>query len=178
MDEDVARLVREQRLVEAAELASTRGDAKTASALFERACQFERAAREALHAKDWARALPLALEGKSNAVAEEALPHLVKDESAAERVAFKLEQRGDFDWSGRLLEAIGKRLPAAKAYERAGDAIRASALLEAEGDVVGPHACSKRRCGASPAGRLCSSRSVRSSSVTARPTPPCDRSRK
>jgi hypothetical protein len=34
MDEDVARLVREQRLVEAAELASTRGDAKTASSLF------------------------------------------------------------------------------------------------------------------------------------------------
>lgn len=137
MDEDVAKLVREQRLVEAAELAATKGDARTASTLFERACHFERAAREAIRAKDWSRALPLALEGKSEAVAEEAFPHLVKDETGAERVAYRLEQRGDFGWSGRVLEAIGKRLPAAKAYERAGDAIRASALLEAEGDVVG-----------------------------------------
>ena len=37
MDEEVARLVREERLVEAAELASSRGDARTASTLFERA---------------------------------------------------------------------------------------------------------------------------------------------
>jgi eukaryotic-like serine/threonine-protein kinase len=137
MDEEVSRLVREQRLVEAAELASKKGDAKTASTLFERACQFERAAREALRVKDWARALPLALEGKADAVAEEALPHLLADENGAERVAFRLEQRGDFGWSGRVLEQIGKRLAAAKAYERAGDAKRASALLEAEGDVVG-----------------------------------------
>jgi eukaryotic-like serine/threonine-protein kinase len=137
MDDDVAKLVREQRLVEAAELAATKGDPRTASSLFERACQFERAAREAIHAKDWGRALPLALEGKSDAVAEEAFPHLVKDEHGAERVAYRLEQRGDFGWSGRVLEAIGKRHAAAKAYERAGDAIRASALLEAEGDVVG-----------------------------------------
>lgn len=137
MDEEVAKLVREQRLVEAAELAANKGDPKTASNLFERACDFDRAARQAMRAKDWARALPLALEGKAEAVAEEALAHLAKDEHASERVAFRLEQRGDFGWSGRLLEAIGKRLPAAKAYERAGEAIRASALLEAEGDVVG-----------------------------------------
>ena len=38
MDDDIARLVREERLVAAAELASQRGDARTASALFERAC--------------------------------------------------------------------------------------------------------------------------------------------
>ena len=41
MDEEVAKLVREQRLVEAAELAATKGDPRTASSLFERACQFE-----------------------------------------------------------------------------------------------------------------------------------------
>jgi hypothetical protein len=104
MDEEVARLVREERLIEAAELASSRGDARTASTLFERACHFERAAGEALRAKDWARALPLALEGKSPALAEQALAPLAKDEAQAERVAFHLERRGDFDWSGRLLE--------------------------------------------------------------------------
>ncbi len=137
MDEEVARLVREERLVEAAELASSRGDSRTASTLFERACHFERAAREALHAKDWARAVPLALEGKSLALAEEALGPLSKDEAQAERVAFHLERRGDFAWSGRLLEAIGKRVAAARAYERAGDALSAARLLEAERDVVG-----------------------------------------
>jgi serine/threonine-protein kinase len=137
MDDDIARLVHEERLVEAAELASTRGDPRTASTLFERACHFERAAREAIRAKDWPRAVPLALEGKAEAVAEEALPNLVKDANGAERVAYRLEQRGDFAWSGRIHEAIGKRLAAAKAYERAGDGRRASKLLEAEGDVVG-----------------------------------------
>ena len=50
MDPDVQRLVREQRLVAAAELASSRGDAETASTLFERACEFHRAAEEALRA--------------------------------------------------------------------------------------------------------------------------------
>ncbi len=137
MDEEVARLVREERLVEAAELASSRGDARTASTLFERACHFERAAGEALRAQDWARALPLALEGKSPALAEQALAPLAKDGAQAERVAFHLERRGDFDWSGRLLEAIGKRAAAARAYERAGDALSAARLLEAERDVVG-----------------------------------------
>lgn len=137
MDEDVARLVREERLVEAAELASSRGDARAASTLFERACDFDRAAREALRAHDWARALPLALEGKQPALAEEALAPLTKDEAQAEGVAFHLERRGDHAWSGRLLEAIGKRAAAAKAYERAGDALSAARLLEAERDVVG-----------------------------------------
>lgn len=38
MHDDVARLVREERLVEAANLARTLGDPRTASELFERAC--------------------------------------------------------------------------------------------------------------------------------------------
>lgn len=137
MDPDVARLVREQRLVEAGELASSRGDAKEASSLFERACDFRRASAEAYRAGDFARALPLALEGKDDEGAERALPELLRDSTAAERVSFHLERRGDHVWSGRILEAIGKRGPAARAYERAGEAIRAAVLLEAEGDVVG-----------------------------------------
>lgn len=137
MDPDVARLVRDQRLVAAAELASSRGDARTASTLFERACEFRRAAEEALRGGDFARALPLALEGKDDEGAERALPELVRDHVQAERVSFHLERRGDHLWSARVLEAIGKRAPAARAYERAGEAIKAAALLEAEGDVVG-----------------------------------------
>jgi len=137
MDADVERLVREERLVQAAELASSRGDSKTASALFERACDFKRAAAEAQRAKDWGRALPLALEGKDDEGAALALPELVKDVHAAERAAYHLERRGDYLWAGRVLEGIGKRGLAARAYERAGEAIHASRLLEAENDVVG-----------------------------------------
>lgn len=137
MDADVARLAREERLVEAAELASTRGDLAAASALFERACDFRRAAEHALRAGDAGRALPLALEGKAADLAEAALPGLVADAASAERVAFHLERRGDHGWAGRLLEAIGKRTEAAKAYERAGDAIASARLHEAAGDVVG-----------------------------------------
>jgi len=137
MDADVEALVREQRLVAAAELASSRGDARTASTLFERACEFKRAGAEALRAGDWARALPLSLEGKDEEAAALALAEVVRDAAQAERVAFHLERRGDFAWAGRVLEGIGKRVPAARAYERAGEAIRAAELLEAEGDVVG-----------------------------------------
>jgi serine/threonine-protein kinase len=137
VDPEVARLASEERLVEAAELASARGDARTASALFERACDFKRAAQHAFTAGDWARALPLALEGKSETIAELALPKLVFDAATAERVAFHLERRGDYGWAGRLLEGAGKKLEAARAFERAGDAVRAARLLEAAGDVVG-----------------------------------------
>lgn len=137
MDPEVARLVREQRLVAAAELASSRGDPGTASTLFERACEFRRASEEAMRGGDFARALPLALEGKDDEGAERALPELVRDPVQAERVSFHLERRGDHLWSARVLEAIGKRVPAARAYERAGEAIKAATLLEAEGDVIG-----------------------------------------
>ena len=79
MDPDVAQLAREERLLEAAELASSRGDARSASALFERACDFKRAAEHAARADEWARALPLALDGKSEELAELALPKLIAD---------------------------------------------------------------------------------------------------
>lgn len=137
MDPDVARLVREERLAQAAELARSRGDARSASALFERACDFARAAECAAAAGDWARALPLALEGKTEDLAEAALPKLIGDVAQAERVAAQLERRGDHGWAGRLLEGAGKRADAARAYERAGEAVQAARLLEASGDVIG-----------------------------------------
>lgn len=124
-------------MVEAAELAGARGDPRTASVLFERACDFRRAAEQALEAHDWARALPLALEGKAEDIAELALPQLIADAALAERVAFQLERRGDHGWAGRLLEAGGKKLEAARSFERAGEAIKAALLLEAAGDVIG-----------------------------------------
>lgn len=137
MDEEVARLAREERLVEAAELASARGQHRDASMLFERACDFRRAADHALRAEDWARALPLALEGKAPELAEAALPKLALDSARAANVAYQLERRGDHAWAGRLLEATGKNAEAARAYERGGEAIKAARLLEAANDVIG-----------------------------------------
>ncbi len=137
MDPEVSALAAQERLVEAAELASSRGDARSASALFERACDFKRAADHAIRAQDWARALPLALEGRSEELAEAVLPKLVADRAQAERIAFHLERRGDHGWAARLLQGIGKLAEAAKAYERAGRAVEAAALLEQSGDVVG-----------------------------------------
>jgi len=52
MDDDVAKLAREERLTEAAELAASRGDAQVASELFERACAWGRAAEQAAIAGD------------------------------------------------------------------------------------------------------------------------------
>jgi hypothetical protein len=137
VDPEVEVLVRDQRLVEAAELAASRGDPHTASALFERACDFARAAECAIAAREWSRALPLALEGKREDLADRAAIPLRDDPAGAERVAFHLERRGDHGWAARLYEGIGKRTEAARAFERAGEAIRAAQLLEADSDVVG-----------------------------------------
>jgi len=137
VDADIEALVRAERLVEAANLAAARGDARSASALYERACDFGRAAEQALAAADWARAMPLALEGKRADLAERACAGLVADTAGAERVAYHLERRGDHGWAARLYEGIGKRPEAARAFERAGEAVRAARLLEAAGDVVG-----------------------------------------
>ena len=137
MDDAVARLLREERVIEAAELAKESGDASTASALFERACDWKRAAEEALRAGDAARALPLAVMANDDAIAEAALPIVAANVGATENVARLLERRGDASWTARLYEAARRNVDAARAWDRAGDAPKAAALLEAAGDVIG-----------------------------------------
>ncbi|NOU30650.1 MAG: hypothetical protein HOO96_22345, partial [Polyangiaceae bacterium] len=56
MDADVLALVQAERLLEAAELASRRGDSRSATSIFERACAWPRAAQEAQKSGDFARA--------------------------------------------------------------------------------------------------------------------------
>ena len=136
-DEDVARLVREQRLTAAASLASARGDAKTASELFERACEWQKASSEALAAGDPARATRLAILARDDVLAESALRAMADRPDACARVAEQLERQGEPAWAARAYEAAGRKLDAARAWERAGDAVRAAVLLEAERDVVG-----------------------------------------
>ncbi len=60
MDADLELLIRQERVAEAAHLASERGDHATASVLYERACDFRSAAIEAGRAENWERTLELA----------------------------------------------------------------------------------------------------------------------
>ena len=133
MDADVEKLVREQRLLEAAVLASARGDAAGASALFEQACEWRSAATQALRAGDALRALELALRADDIAIAERAAARIGADPAAADRAAFHLTQRGRHDWAARVFESSGRELDAARAWERAGVALRSAPLYERAG---------------------------------------------
>jgi eukaryotic-like serine/threonine-protein kinase len=133
VDPDIAQLVREQRLLEAAKLASDRGDARGASAIYEQACEWRKAAGEAMRGGDPARALLLAVQGADESIAEAALQLVADRAPVAELLATRLAQRGQHAWAARVLEAIGRGLQAARAWERAGDARRAAFLLEQAG---------------------------------------------
>ncbi len=139
--DEVAALVAAERVQEAAELASKRGDQAGASDLFERACEFGSAARSALAAGDAGRALTLAAVARDDALAQQALTTLAQRASGdLGRVAAQLELRGDFAWAARTHEARGRGASesrdAAQAWDRAGDAVRAAALFERAGDPV------------------------------------------
>lgn len=141
MSPEVLALVREERLLEAAALASRSGDHESAKKLYERACAFGPAAREALTCGDATSALALAAEAGDRDLGDEALARLVADTSdegsrARERLAVQLETRGHSTWAGKLYEASQKPKDAARAYEKAGDAVRAARLLEDAHDVV------------------------------------------
>jgi len=137
MDEDVARLVGEERLIEAAELAASRGDARTASDLFERACAWVRAAEQASRGGDDARGLLLAVLGRDDARAEALLARVALSSGATEAAHAILDRRGEARWDARLLEAADRPRDAALAWERAGEPLRAASLLERSADVIG-----------------------------------------
>ena len=134
VDADVAELVRQERLLEGAVLASSRGDSHTASRLYERACDWGPAASEALRAGDPARALQLAAQAGDMALADAAIAALARDATAADATAARLTQGGHHGWAAALLQAVGRPIDAARAWERAGDAVRAAGLMEAGGD--------------------------------------------
>jgi serine/threonine-protein kinase len=137
MDPDVAQLMREERLLEAAQLAGERGDARAASAIYERACDWHRAAVEALRAGDAARALRLGAHAGDEEASEEAIALLARNPPLAKNAAAELSARGQHRWAARLLERSGEHVDAARAWDRAGDALRAAALLERAGEEVG-----------------------------------------
>jgi serine/threonine-protein kinase len=137
MDADVARLASEERILEAAQLAADRGDARTASALYERACEWARAATEALRAGDAPRALDLASQTDDESLCERVLPMVAADLAAVDGLVVRLERRGRNKLAAQLLELAGRDAEAAAAWQRAGNAERAAELLESSGDAAG-----------------------------------------
>jgi serine/threonine-protein kinase len=135
LDPEVARLIREERIPEAAALASQIGDPRLASQLYERACDWKRAGAEAMRAGDPARAYELAAEAGDELQAASALALLPRD--VCEAIAARLVGRGHDAWAARALEAGGDVVEAAHLWERAGQATRAASLLEQAGDAAG-----------------------------------------
>ena len=131
MDPEVERLVAQERLTEAASLASARGDARRAAALFERACQWAAAATEALRAGEPARSLTLAARGGDDASAERAAEALGSDVGATLSAATELKREGHHRWAATLFERAGHFAEAAESWEHAGSATRAARLFEA-----------------------------------------------
>jgi eukaryotic-like serine/threonine-protein kinase len=135
MDPDVATLVREERLLEAAALAGAQGDAGLASQLYERACDWASAAAQAIAHGDAPRALELAAQAGSESLAEVAVARIPRE--AAESTASRLMRRGHERYAAMLLEASGHAVEAAGSWERAGHPARAADLLERSGDPAG-----------------------------------------
>jgi serine/threonine-protein kinase len=136
VDPDVAELVRQHRLADAAGLARERGDARTASTLYERACQWRDAAQEALRAGDTARALDLAVEAGDDTLAGQAVASIARSANAASAAALRLVRRGRPAWAARVLEAAGLEKDAAAAWVQAGDAVRAAQILDRLGETI------------------------------------------
>jgi hypothetical protein len=134
LDPDIEALVRAERLLEAAQLLSARGDAHGASLLYDRACDWASAAREALRGGERRRAIELAARSGDDELCEQAVAALRGDPKEALAAASKLTGPGRDRWGARLLEIGGDTGGAAAAWERAGEPRRAARLLEAAGD--------------------------------------------
>ncbi len=135
-DAEIDALVRAERTMEAAALAEARGHTRLAVDLYERACDFGRAAAVALRTGDAPRALMLAVVGRDPGAEALALEALARDPDRARRTAETLARRGDHAPAARLWEAANEPALAAQAWERAGDAIRAARLYEKGSDPV------------------------------------------
>ncbi len=134
IDADILELVRQERLLEAAHLSSARGDARGASALFERACEWQNAAAAALQSGDRIRALELALRAGDDALASTAATELALDPVLTDAAVAQLARHGQHTWAAIVFERAGRHGEAARAWEDAGELTRAASLFERTGD--------------------------------------------
>ncbi|MCU0680859.1 MAG: serine/threonine protein kinase [Polyangiaceae bacterium] len=131
----VADLVAQERLREAAELSAQHGDVARALDLFERAALFAEAASCALALGQGARALTLAAFAGDDALLQRAAA--LVEPAEGRHVGEGLEARRL--WRAAALAFERGLLPAraAEAWSRAGDALRAGARFEEAGDATG-----------------------------------------
>lgn len=137
-EQRVAELVREERLIEAAESLIAIGEYVRAAALFERSCAHGRAAEAMLAAGDARRALELAgRDADPGTVLDRIIDALAVDPVRAERAAHDALDRDEARVAGRLFSRIGRHAEAAAALERAFDEKGAAEELRRAGDVLG-----------------------------------------
>lgn len=132
---DVAALVREERLLDAAALAGSRGLHQLASDLYERACAWSLAAEHAEQAKDIPRAILMSAQAKDEARGQRLLPALGADKATLSRLGYQLANRGEYAWAAKAYEGAGERREAARAWEQSGNVVRAASLLEGLGEA-------------------------------------------
>src|SRR6185437_13767558 len=85
---------------------------------------------DAMRAGDPLRALDLALRADDTKLAEAAAARLGAEPATTDRAAAHLALRGQHAWTARVLEAAGRGLDAAHAWERGGEMTRAASLYE------------------------------------------------
>ncbi len=141
MSDELDALVRDDRLEEAAELAEQIEEPARAAELWERACDYSRAARAALAADNPARALGLAARGDAADIAAQAINVLRGNVARARQVAASLADAGQPRAAARLRLAIDDARGAAADFERAGDLLDAADAFERAGDARNAARC-------------------------------------
>lgn len=135
LDPEVAELVRQERLLDAAELCAKRGNHAAASEIYERACVWAQAAEQAELAQDLPRAILLSAQAKDETRGSRLFPALAADKGALSRLGYQLSTRGEYAWAAKAYEGAGERKEAARAWELGGNVVRAASLLETLGEA-------------------------------------------
>jgi eukaryotic-like serine/threonine-protein kinase len=135
VESQVEALLASGDLPAAAAIVLDAGDAQRAAVLYERACDFESAARAAIVAGEPREAVRLAVLGNDDALCERAVDVLVGagDDERSRRVATDLVARAYHRHGARIFQAVGDHDHAAEAYERAGLALAATKAFDAAG---------------------------------------------
>ncbi len=129
----VETLVAEARVLDAASAAAEGKLHARAADLFEQACEFAQGSDQASLAGDARRALVLAALSGDEARVGRGIDAIVAEPNRARAAAEELRARGHGGVSARVLDALGDKEEAARAYAEAGLAVAAADVYEALG---------------------------------------------
>lgn len=137
----IAELERGDRLEEAAALAEEHGRVADAMRLWERACNFSRAAAAALAAGDPRAAFDLAARARDEQLEAQAADALRGDPEAAAAAARTASAKGQHLAAARLWSALGDGHAAALEFEAGGAWLSAGRAFDAAGDPKNAARC-------------------------------------